>query len=268
MMRWILLIVMACTFTYVLCGQEREALSALERAGKLIDSDAAASLAVAEHAAAADWSRRKWFWPLMLQAQVKLAQWEAAERLGSEGVKEIEGGWLFEHPDEIADEVRFRRRFAEALEHRNRGEEARAQRQMIEKRAKAALLATEIHEPAPPYLKNAEQHKGKPVIALFWATWCAPCVSELDQLNTAYPSLRDRAIVLAVDADDTPMVITAFKEKHGYAFPTLPTKDAVSTIPQIFVLDRTGVVRFHIAGFDDDGLFANRLEWMVEAISK
>jgi thiol-disulfide isomerase/thioredoxin len=258
------LFVVAC----MLPAQEREALAALDKAQKLIDTNPGASLTIAENAAAADWSRRKWFWPVMLQAEVKLGKWDAAERLGSEAVKEIDAGRLFEHADEIGDEVRFRRLFAEALEHRNRGEEARTQRRVMETRAKTATLAAEIHEPAPPQLQFAAQYKGRVAIVLFWATWCAPCIGELDQLNEVYAKLHSRAEIVAVSADDSATVIAAFAKKRGYAFSTIASKEAISTIPQLFVLDREGSVRFHIRGFDDDGLFMQRLDWMVAAAMK
>jgi thiol-disulfide isomerase/thioredoxin len=256
--------VVAC----MLPAQEREALTALNKAQKFVDSDPAASLSIAENAAAADWSRRKWFWPVMLQAEVKLAKWESAERLGSEAVKEIDAGRLFEHADEIGDEVRFRRLFAETLEHRSRAEDARVQRRVMETRAKAATLAAEIREPAPPQLKFAMPYKGRVAIVLYWATWCAPCIGELDQLNEVYAKLHARAEIVAVSADDSATVIAAFAKKRGYAFSAIASKEALSTIPQLFVLDREGTVRFHIRGFDDDGLFMQRLDWMVEAALK
>jgi thiol-disulfide isomerase/thioredoxin len=243
-----------------LCAQEREALAALEIAERLIDVDPEASLVLAKHTADADWSRRKWFWPVMLRAEIKLKEWDAAEALGAEAVREIDAGRL-------DDEIRFRRWYADALDHLHRVDEARKQRSILEAHAKAATLAAEIHEPPLPQLKFTAQYKGKVAIVLYWATWCTPCIGELDQLNVAYPNLRTRAEIVAVNADDSVSVIADFAKKHGYAFPAIASKEPLSTIPQLFVLDREGIVRFHINGFDDDGLFAQRLEWMVTAVA-
>jgi hypothetical protein len=37
-------------------------------------------------------------------------------------------------------------------------------------------------------------------------------------------------------------------------------------IPQLYVIDRAGNLRFHLTGFDDDGIFGQRLDWMLAAI--
>ncbi len=276
-----------CLFAFacMLPAQEREALDALAKAEKWIDSDPAASLATAESAAAADWSRRKWFWPVMLRAQVKLGKWDAADSLGTEAVKEIEAGRLFEHADEIGGEVRFRFLFADALEHRGRVAEARAQRSRAEERAKAALLAT-LGSTAAKLLRvkdldgnvvSLHDRKGKVVIALFWATWCAPCMRELDAIKGVYPRLRDRAEVLAINVDDMPEVVKNFAKSHELGFSVFTAKGSEvfsytngatledSNIPQLYVIDREGDIRFHVTGFDDDGLFALRVGWMIEA---
>jgi hypothetical protein len=39
-------------------------------------------------------------------------------------------------------------------------------------------------------------------------------------------------------------------------------------IPQLYVFDPQGNIRFHCRGFDDDGFFAQKLDWMIEAALK
>ena len=40
-------------------------------------------------------------------------------------------------------------------------------------------------------------------IISFWATWCIPCINELDAINELYPSWKDKNIdVVAISADD------------------------------------------------------------------
>ncbi len=47
-------------------------------------------------------------------------------------------------------------------------------------------------------------HMGKPVFLSFWATWCVPCMKELDAVNENIEDWKDEAdfIVVAVSIDD------------------------------------------------------------------
>ncbi len=59
-----------------------------------------------------------------------------------------------------------------------------------------------------------EAFKGRYVLLNLWATWCAPCVSELPslaRLQAHAPGLR----VLAINADSTKVDAGAFLKSHG-----------------------------------------------------
>tara|TARA_B100001996_G_scaffold378579_1_gene362958 strand:+ start:579 stop:1172 length:594 start_codon:yes stop_codon:yes gene_type:complete len=50
--------------------------------------------------------------------------------------------------------------------------------------------------------KNIEDYLGKKIILNIWATWCAPCLKELPQLDSLKKILRDDKIeVLAISID-------------------------------------------------------------------
>lgn len=84
--------------------------------------------------------------------------------------------------------------------------------------------------PADPFLAQSfpdlagdaqalTQFSGKPLVLNFWATWCAPCVEEmpeLDQLSTQFPHIG--FLGLAVD---TTRNVNKFLEKIPVQYPIL-----------------------------------------------
>lgn len=100
------------------------------------------------------------------------------------------------------------------------------------KYARSDLLATERTEIArlfhvydlDGHVVDLHDQKGKIVVALFWATWCGPCMKEIDAMNWIYPQLRDRAEVMAVDVDDKPDCRQRIREK---AEPCISDSDVI-----------------------------------------
>jgi peroxiredoxin len=293
----------------VLCAQS--SIERLDTSKKLLETDPAAALDYAIKSAASDRATQRWFWPIILEAQVKFGRWAAASEIGAKSVADVESGMMFTRIDQIRDEIKLRQLYATALDRCGKPDEAKQQRVIVDllssasptgdsraeaivaaeralrvKYAKSDLLATEGNEsPRPFHVKDLDgrvvelsNRKGKIVVALFWAKWCAPCMQELDALSRIYPQLRDRADVMAVNVDDTPDAVREFAKSHNLAFPVVTSKGSEVSlytnaatienpnIPQLYVIDRAGNLRFHLTGFDDDGLFEQRLDWMITAV--
>lgn len=94
--------------------------------------------------------------------------------------------------------------------------------------------------------------KGKVVLLDFWASWCSPCVAELPHIEKLHKDFKNQGLVVlglnSEAADDA----RNFVKKRGYTFPTLvdergaiSMKYGVFTIPQIFIIDRDGKVKWH-----------------------
>jgi peroxiredoxin len=95
--------------------------------------------------------------------------------------------------------------------------------------------------------------RGKVVLLNFWATWCAPCVSEMPELNALYRQYGDEKdfVVVGVNLREQPAEVASFARKRDIAFPLLLDRDGhvtgrdyrVRTLPASVIIDREGQIR-------------------------
>src|SRR5215813_363572 len=115
--------------------------------------------------------------------------------------------------------------------------------------------------------------KGKVALLDFWASWCGPCVAELPHIEKLHRDLKDQGlVVLGVNNEDAE-VARAFVKRKGYTFTTLvdegrevTMKYGVSGIPQVFIIDRDGKVKWHALGYGPGKEF--ELRTAVEKVLK
>jgi thiol-disulfide isomerase/thioredoxin len=151
-------------------------------------------------------------------------------------------------------EAKVRELYAAALDHTGNSTEARRQRgtartldqpdssQNARRLAnlKASMLASEIDQPVHFPASDRVQ------MIAFWADWCTLCKPELDRL-ARYSNPRAKILTLNADHLDP-----ALRE---YGQPALP---------QLYIVDFAGHIRFHVTSFDDGHVFARELDWMIE----
>jgi peroxiredoxin/predicted negative regulator of RcsB-dependent stress response len=124
-----------------------------------------------------------------------------------------------------------------------------------------------VGKPAPAFA--AEDIKGKPirlaacrgkyVLIDFWATWCAPCVSELPRLQAAYRTYHDAGFeIIAVSLDENKTAAADFVKVRDLPWPQLHNASSsadlvdafgVITIPATYLIDPEGtIVRLDLRG--------------------
>jgi len=94
------------------------------------------------------------------------------------------------------------------------------------------------------------QLQGKPVLINFWATWCAPCVIEMPNIQKYYKEFDHQFEVLAVNAGEKNLTVEQFANALGIEFPVLLDPDnkiqllyRVRGYPTTYVLDADGIIR-------------------------
>ncbi len=93
----------------------------------------------------------------------------------------------------------------------------------------------------------------KPVLVNFYASWCIPCAEEADILA----SLAAEGIpIWAVAYKDTEAASGEFLNRYGNPYARIANDAAgrvaidwgVYGVPESFLIDRSGIVRWHLAG--------------------
>lgn len=109
--------------------------------------------------------------------------------------------------------------------------------------------------------------RGKPVLVNFWATWCAPCVLEMPNIQKYYEKYPGQFEVVAVNADESLRSVDKFVKDIGVTFPVVldPGLKVQALyrprgLPTSFLIDAEGRVRTQHIGLMSEKKLAEYLE--------
>ncbi len=124
--------------------------------------------------------------------------------------------------------------------------------------------AAGVGDPAPSFTLNSldgtsisyrgEAHR--PVMLVFWATWCPNCLKEIPVLKKIHERLRNRMDLYAINADinDSQAKAAAYQRKHELPYTVLYDKGSKVTrqygvmgTPTVVIADKAGIIRYRDA---------------------
>lgn len=118
------------------------------------------------------------------------------------------------------------------------------------------------------------KNDGKPLVISFWATWCKPCVKELNAYSENYSDWAEETGVriIAVSTDDTRSSsrVAPYVNARGWEFDVFLDENGdfkramnVANVPHTFLLDGTGKIVWQHTSYvdgDEDELYAKIVE--------
>lgn len=103
--------------------------------------------------------------------------------------------------------------------------------------------------------------KGKTVFMNLWATWCAPCVAEMPDINSLYEQMEGEVAFVMLSRDEDEEKARNWILRKGYEFPVyfqrspMPVQYQSNSIPTTFVISPKGeitVTRSGMAKYDTE----------------
>lgn len=109
--------------------------------------------------------------------------------------------------------------------------------------------------------------EGRVVVVNIWASWCAPCRTEMPLLQRAAEAHRDDVTIIGVASNDDPGEARRFRDEFGLTYPNVFDESGairvaleVSAYPTTYIFDAEGTLRARV----DGGVSEQRLAGLID----
>lgn len=116
-----------------------------------------------------------------------------------------------------------------------------------------AVLFAQSFNDANGDLQPMDQWQGRLLVVNFWATWCAPCIEEMPDLQKVQVEYAARGVTTVGIAIDNASAVKRFRDEQNVGLPLLVAGaagtelvrqlgNASGALPYTVLVDRSGIV--------------------------